>query len=52
MDDSVERLIEADIFAEKTESHCHTSDNLRRNREKRKLQQEYLSFLSDEIGRD
>src|ERR1700752_211763 len=53
MDDSVERMIEADIFAQ-TEPPSSTqsipppsSPEL-----EDKLQQEYLSFLADEIGRD
>jgi phosphoglucosamine mutase len=53
MDDSVERMIEADIFAQHElspstqASHSPSSPELQQ-----KLQQEYLSFLADEIGSD
>ena len=53
MDDSVERMIEADIFAQHEvspstqASHSPSSVELQQ-----KLQQEYLSFLAAEIGGD
>ena len=52
MDDSVERMIEADIFAQtelspSTQSPVPSSPELQE-----KLRQEYLSFLTDEIGSD
>jgi phosphoglucosamine mutase len=51
MDDSVERMIEADVFA-KTELPASTqSDPASTSPEiQDKLRQEYLSFLTDEIG--
>jgi phosphoglucosamine mutase len=51
MDDSVERLIEADVFsnAEKAASH-ESNETLFSPELEQKLQQEYLSFLADEIG--
>jgi phosphoglucosamine mutase len=48
MDDSVERLIEADVFATRAQpslSQTHFSTE-----HEEKLQQEYLSFLANEIG--
>lgn len=52
MDDSVERLIEADVFAnaKQTASPPQTNEALFSPELEGKLQQEYLSFLSDEIG--
>ena len=52
MDDSVERMIEADIFARhelppSTQASHSPSPELQQ-----KLQQEYLSFLAEEIGSD
>ena len=48
MDDSVERLIEADVFATKAQpSPAHTTFS---TEHEEKLQQEYLSFLANEIG--
>jgi len=52
MDDSVERMIEADIFAQ-TELPSSKSNPPPASPELQdKLRQEYLSFLADEIGRD
>src|ERR1041384_7575504 len=48
MDDSVERLIEADVFAN-TSPPSSSSPSFSTEREE-KLQQEYLSFLAGEIG--
>ena len=48
MDDSVERLIEADVFA--NTSHLASSSPSFSTEREEKLQQEYLSFLTDEIG--
>ena len=48
MDESVERLIEADVFAnaaQPSSSETHVSTEREEN-----LQQEYLSFLANEIG--
>ena len=52
MDDSVERMIEADIFAE-TELPAPVPSPVSTPLEVQdKLRQEYLSFLTDEIGSD
>ena len=53
MDDSVERMIEADIFA-KTElpATAPSGPTSTPPEVQDKLRQEYLSFLADEIGRD
>ena len=52
IDDSVERMIEADIFA-KTELPSSVSVNTPSSPERQvNLRQEYLSFLADEIGSD
>ncbi|HEU4711348.1 MAG TPA: phosphoglucosamine mutase [Pyrinomonadaceae bacterium] len=49
MDDSVERVIEADIYAGVEQSA--SSDSAPRSPEiEHKLQQDYVTFLSDEIG--
>jgi len=52
MDDSVERLIEADVFAnaKPTASPPQLNEALFSPEREAKLQQEYLSFLADEIG--
>lgn len=51
MDDSVERMIEADIFAQHELSPATQSSPPPSSPElQQKLQQEYLSFLADEIG--
>lgn len=48
MDDSVERLIEADVFSTKAQpAPAHTTFS---TEHEEKLQQEYLSFLANEIG--
>jgi phosphoglucosamine mutase len=53
MDDSVERMIEADIFAQTEHSPSTQSNPATSSPElQEKLRQEYLSFLADEIGRD
>jgi phosphoglucosamine mutase len=53
MDDSVERMIEADIFAQTELSPSTKSTPSPSSPElQQKLQQEYLSFLADEIGSD
>ena len=53
MDDSVERMIEADIFAQHELSPSTKSTPSPSSPElQQKLQQEYLSFLADEIGSD
>jgi phosphoglucosamine mutase len=52
MDDSVERMIEADIFAETELSPSKSSPPPSSPELQQKLQQEYLSFLTDEIGSD
>src|SRR5256714_4123108 len=53
MDDSVERLIEADVFAnaKQLSSSLQPSEALFSSELEEKLQQEYLSFLADEIGK-
>src|SRR5213075_1262803 len=49
MDDSVERLIEADVFANTVPASLSpTSFSTARELD---LQQEYLSFLADELGK-
>jgi phosphoglucosamine mutase len=51
MDDSVERMIEADVFAKTELPDSTQSDPASTSREiQDKLRQEYLSFLTDEIG--
>jgi phosphoglucosamine mutase len=53
MDDSVERMIEADIFAQTELSPSNQAGHSPSSPElQQKLQQEYLSFLADEIGSD
>jgi len=56
MDDSVERMIEADIFAQQElapSTESTPSPSAPSSPEvQQKLQQEYLSFLADEIGSD
>ncbi|HEU4934513.1 MAG TPA: phosphoglucosamine mutase [Pyrinomonadaceae bacterium] len=53
MDDSVERMIEADIFAEAELTPSTQSKPAPSSPEvQEKLRQEYLSFLADEIGSD
>jgi len=50
MDDSVERMIEADIFAQTELAHSESSPSPASPELQEKLRQEYLSFLADEIG--
>lgn len=53
MDDSVERMIEADIFAQTELSPSNQSSPVPASPElQEKLRQEYVSFLADEIGND
>jgi phosphoglucosamine mutase len=53
MDDSVERMIEADIFAQKELSTSTRSSRSPSSPElQEKLRREYISFLADEIGSD
>ena len=53
MDDSVERMIEADIFAQTELSPFTQSSPVSSSAERQEeLRQEYLSFLADEIGSD
>jgi phosphoglucosamine mutase len=52
MDDSVERLIEADVFANAKEpASPQLNEAVFPPELEQKLQQEYLSFLADEIGK-
>jgi phosphoglucosamine mutase len=50
MDDSVERMIEADIFAQTKLAPSESSPVPASPELQEKLHQEYLSFLADEIG--
>ena len=50
MDDSVERVIEADIFAGVSQEHPSSDSKPPSPEQEEKLQQEYLAFLSDQIG--
>jgi len=50
MDDSVERLIEADVFANNLPVSSEPSEAVFSHEREEKLQREYLSFLADEIG--
>jgi phosphoglucosamine mutase len=53
MDDSVERMIEADIFAQTETAPSTQSSRVPSSPEvQQTLRQEYLSFLADEIGSD
>ena len=53
MDDSVERMIEADIFAQtETPPPTESSSASSSPELQEKLRQEYVSFLADEIGAD
>ena len=52
MDDSVERMIEADIFAGELTPSKQSSPAPSPPELQDKLRQEYLSFLTDEIGND
>ena len=53
MDDSVERMIEADIFAQtETPPPTESSSAPSSPELQEKLRQEYVSFLADEIGAD
>ena len=52
MDDSVERMIEADIFAQTVLAPSQSSPVPASPERQEKLRQEYLSFLADEIGSD
>ena len=50
MDDSVERVIEADIFAGVSQDHPSSDSPAPAPEQEAQLQQEYLAFLSDHIG--
>ena len=50
MDDSVERVIEADIFAGVSQEHPSSDSKPPSPQQEEKLQQEYLVFLADQIG--
>ena len=52
MDDSVERMIEADIFAQTELAPSESSPAPASPERQEKLRQEYISFLADEIGSD
>ncbi len=52
MDDSVERMIEADIFAGELSPATQSSPSPSSPQLQEKLRQEYLSFLADKIGND
>ena len=51
MDDSVEQVIEADIFAGVDPNHLPSDTKTPAPAQEHKLQQEYLAFLSDQIGK-
>jgi phosphoglucosamine mutase len=50
MDDSVERVIEADIFAGVSQEYPSSDSKSPSPAQEERLQQEYLAFLSDHIG--
>ena len=50
MDDSVERVIEADIFAGVSPPHASSDSPLPSPEQEAELQQQYLAFLSDQIA--
>ena len=50
LDDSVERVIEADVFAGVDPRHPSADAKAPALEQERQLQQEYLAFLSDHIG--
>jgi phosphoglucosamine mutase len=50
MDDSVERVIEADIFAGVSQDHPSSDSKAPAPEQEAQLQQEYLEFLSEQIG--
>jgi phosphoglucosamine mutase len=51
LDDAVERLIEADVFAKANQPlHAPASPTVSSPEREEKLRQEYLAFLTDEIG--
>jgi phosphoglucosamine mutase len=50
MDDSVERVIEADIFAGVSPEHPSSDSKPPAPEQEHELQQQYLAFLSDHIG--
>jgi phosphoglucosamine mutase len=53
LDDSIERIIEADIRAQTTEDNsASVSGSVEPNSEPEELQERYLRFLSDEIARE
>ncbi len=52
MDDSVERVIEADIHAGVSQEHPSSDANPPSPEQEHELQQQYLAFLSDQIGKD
>lgn len=51
MDDSVERVIEADIHAGVSQEHPSSDAKPPSPEQEHELQQQYLAFLSDEIGK-
>ena len=50
MDDSVERVIEADVFAGVSPEHPSSESKPPAPEQEHELQQQYLAFLSDQIG--
>jgi phosphoglucosamine mutase len=50
MDDSVERVIEADVFAGVSQDHPSSDLPAPAPEQEAQLQQQYLAFLSDQIG--
>src|SRR5688500_658032 len=53
LDDSIERIVEADILEQTTEDDLsHASGSVGPTSEPTELQERYLRFLSDEIARD
>jgi len=50
MDESVERVIEADIYAGVSQEHPSSDAKPPSPEQERKLQQQYLEFLSNQIG--
>ena len=52
MDDSVERVIEADIHAGVSQEHPSSDAKPPSPEQEHELQQQYLAFLSDQIGKD
>ena len=52
MDDSVERVIEQDVFAGVSQQHPSSDSKAPAPEQEYELQQQYLAFLSDQIGHD